>query len=197
MNSTLEKTKFTTDPDSNEFLANVYCPKKEDNVYKRSSERAYLDLCRTLRLNGVDMTSHRKEIANILRERITALHTSHIDQNSYDCWHKAICDELVGYFLPLGIGFTYGHAQKWVNMTMKYLYILDQANFSDIFDFLHIPIDSIVIDLAANKLSVTKPKFVWSKIPDYDSYFAYQTKLRENISDMSPMRWELKVWINK
>lgn len=196
MNSTLEKPKFTTDPDSYDFLSHVYCSKGND-IYERSSERAYLDLCRTLRLNGMDMTSHRKEISDILRERIAGLLASSVDQNSYDRWHKAVCDELVGYFSPLDIGFTYGHAQKWINMTMKYLYILDEANFSDIFDFLHIPIDSIIIDLAATELSVSKPKFVWSKIPDYDSYFDYQIKLRENIRDMSPMRWELKAWISK
>ena len=196
MNSTLEKTKFTVDFDSYEFLSHVYCSGKGD-IYERASERAYLDLCRTLRLNGVDMTSHRKEIADILRERITALLASNTDQNSYDRWHKVICNELVGYFSPLDIGFTYGHAQKWVNMTMKYLYILDEADFSDIFDFLHVPIDSIIIDLAKSMLDVAKPNFLWSKIPDYDTYFAYQTKLRESIKDMSPMRWELKTWINK
>lgn len=196
MNSTLEKTKFTTDPDSYKFLSRVYCSNGND-TYERASERAYLDLCRTLRLNSMDMTSHRKEIADILRERIAGLLASSVDQQSYDHWHKAICDELVEYFSALDIGFTYGHAQKWVNMTMKYLYILDEADFSDIFDFLHVPIDSIVIDLAKSMLDVSKPDFLWSKIPDYDSYFTYQTKLRENIKDMSPMRWELKAWINK
>lgn len=196
MNSILEKTKIIADSDSYDFLSHVYCSGKGD-IYERASERAYLDLCRTLRLNGVNMTSHRKEIADILRERISGLLASSVSQNSYDHWHKAICDELVEYFSTLDIGFTYGHAQKWVNMTMKYLYILDEANFSNIFDFLHVPIDSIVIDLAKSMLDVAKPNFLWSKIPDYDTYFAYQTKLRENISDMSPMRWELKTWISK
>lgn len=196
MNSTLEKTKFTVDFDSYEFLSHVYCSGKGD-IYERASERAYLDLCRTLRLNGVNMTSHRKEIADILRERIVGLLAYSVDQQSYDQWHKAICDELVEYFSKLDIGFTYGHAQKWVNMTMKYLYILDEANFSDIFDFLHVPIDSIIIDLAKSMLDVAKPNFLWSKIPDYDTYFAYQTKLRESIKDMPPMRWELKAWKSK
>lgn len=196
MTSTIKDKTFTIDPDSYEFLLHVYFSKGND-IYERASERAYRDFCRTLRLNGADLTSHRKKTADMLRERTSTLLASSVNQDGYDRWHEAICDELVGYFKPLGIGFTYGHAQKWVNMTMKYLYILDEEIFSNIFDFFHVPIDSIVIDLAANKLSVPKPKFVWSKIPDYDTYFAYQKKLREKISDMSPMRWELEEWINK
>ncbi len=196
MTTTIHIPTITVDTDNYSFLVYICCPNGCD-IYERASSRAYLDLCRTLRLNGVDMTSHRKEIADILRERIVGLLASSVDQQSYDHWHKAICDELVEYFSVLDIGFTYGHAQKWVNMTMKYLYILDEAGFSDIFDFLHVPIDSIVIDLAKSMLDVAKPNFLWSKIPDYDTYFVYQTKLRENIKDMSPMRWELKAWINK
>lgn len=190
----LKKPPITVDPDSYTFLAHICC-RNGDDIYERSSNRAYLDLCRTLRPNGVDMTLHRNAVTNMLREKITSLLAYSVDQISYDRWHKAICDELVEYFSTLDIGFTYGHAQKWVNMTMKYLYILDEANFSDVFDFLHIPIDSIIIDLAASERSVSKPKFVWSKIPDYDTYFSYQTKLRDSIKDTSPMRWEMKAWI--
>ncbi|MCI9448922.1 MAG: hypothetical protein HFE30_01550 [Clostridiales bacterium] len=194
MTTTIHTPPITVDPDSYTFLAHICCPNGDD-IYERSSNRAYLDLCRTLRLNGVDMTAHRIAVTNMLREQIISLLASSVDQVSYDTWHKDTCGEIVEYFSSLDIGFTYGHAQKWVNMTMKYLYILDEANFSDVFDFLHIPIDSLIIDLATSELSVSKPKFAWSKIPDYDTYFSYQTKLRDSIKDISPMRWEMKAWI--
>lgn len=189
MTTTIHTLSITVDSDSYTFLAHICCPNGID-IYERSSNRAYLDLCRTLRLNGVDMIPHRNAVTNMLRKKITSLLVSSIDQVSYDRWHKDICGEIVEYFSTLDIIFTYGHAQKWVNMTMKYLYILDEADFSDVFDFFHVPIDSIIIDLAADELFISKPKFVWSKIPDYDTYFCYQTKLRDSIKDTSPMRWE-------
>ena len=34
-----------------------------------------------------------------------------------------------------GVKLTYGHAQKWINMTIKYLYMLEVDTFDAIFNF--------------------------------------------------------------
>ena len=86
----------------------------------------------------------------------------------YDKWHKAICDEMTECYKTVkmkssqdGSAFTYGNAQKWLNMTIKYLFIvnsvmemLDAAkDFCDFYrdkfenfeGYFHVPIDSYII----------------------------------------------------
>ncbi|MEI3122628.1 MAG: hypothetical protein V8S81_02275 [Oscillospiraceae bacterium] len=42
--------------------------------------------------------------------------------------------------------FTYGHAQKWVNMTLKYLWLLDRLPEILTAKSLHMPIDSFILE---------------------------------------------------
>ena len=104
---------------------------------------------------------------------------------------------------------TYGQAQKWVNMTMKYLCVLSDANFTgdykwlgDFYPYLHVPIDSIILDKIADENEFPGIKLdnvrCWSKIKEYQDYFAVQqslrNKLKEKDSPILPMDWEFEVW---
>lgn len=88
-------------------------------------------------------------------------------ETEFDHWHESICDSLVKIYEDNGINhdkeilFSYGNSQKWVNMTLKYVYILYwiYQSFSDSSDFckkyekvvetcskyFHIPVDSFMI----------------------------------------------------
>lgn len=61
-------------------------------------------------------------------------------QAGYDTWHHALCDELIGYYGSTGFEFNLGHAQKWVNMTMKYIYIHGALDITPVFGYLHVPL---------------------------------------------------------
>lgn len=87
-------------------------------------------------------------------------------QNYLD-WHNNICSNLVTRFEKVtridgDPAFTYGNAQKWINMTMKYLYILSEIfneyekdcdfvkkyykKIKDLDNEFQVPIDSYIIE---------------------------------------------------
>lgn len=96
----------------------------------------------------------------------------------FDDWHKNICEELIGTYGDINKKFadevfSYGNAQKWVNMTLKYLDILYQifsvfepeSDFVNKYGFLidkysrkfHVPVDSYMIEKSWPLLDVKLP----------------------------------------
>lgn len=69
---------------------------------------------------------------------------------------------------------TYGKAQKIVNMTMKQLYCFDNAHTyrSSVFQYCHIPIDSVILEFFDLNAS-----YVWSNL-DKSKYTDVQKKCR-------------------
>lgn len=143
------------------------------------------------------------------------------DQNDllhqYDSWHKCLCEKITEW--PNKVygdnvevifkeGITGGQAQKWVNMIMKYLYLMnldcEDLNVSRLSPYIHVPIDDTVVKQAKEHFGIQPSinfgsAISWSKW-DYDQYFDFQKKLRASIRDSnsseSPIEWESKVWID-
>lgn len=82
----------------------------------------------------------------------------------YDKAHNALCDNLRKIYsgsTTADRGFTYGIAQKWVNMTMKYIFVLstliENKGFSTKYAAqlpekeMHIPLDSYMLEYIAQK----------------------------------------------
>lgn len=104
--------------------------------------------------------------------------------------------------------FTYGQAQKWLNMTLKYLWLLDMLPEGLTKKSLHVPIDRYIIQAANSKdkneyglgLKHELSKTSWSAWNDYSAYIKYQQLLRNKIAEEyplldSPIDWEGKAWI--
>lgn len=112
--------------------------------------------------------------------------------------------------------FYFGHAQKWVNMTMKYLCVLksifheyDKENIvpwltDDLERQLHIPVDSYIME-ATKEWKIQFPgkddKSVtyssaksWSKWVCKD-YKKFRKELEGKIPEDSPLDWEGPAWI--
>ena len=91
---------------------------------------------------------------------------------SFDDWHAELCKGLIEIYTPERL--SYGQAQKWVNMTIKYVYVLKRLGVidEDIFpyisdehkDLFHPPIDSYVLR------EVLKDYSSWSGIEDNAEY---------------------------
>ncbi len=81
----------------------------------------------------------------------------------YNDWHEKLCENIIKLYESQWITcFTYGNAQKWVNMTMKYMIIIhgifkkyaDDSDFEEkygetidnLISVFHVPIDSYIID---------------------------------------------------
>lgn len=137
---------------------------------------------------------------NMLDELITGKYSD------YDSWHKKICDELVEMYKKEDLPFGYGNAQKWVNMTMKYIYIVYSLRLLEdqgadalnkyIKDF-HAPIDSYILEgLKYTDLYDQIESSTWSKWQDYCKYMNLQYILRKRYgSDKETvLDWENSLW---
>ena len=130
-----------------EFLYTVSFGKFDD-PYEAASNRAYRDMNRTIRFNGVD-PEKRKELRNqmtkLLKNSIcTVLSLTNLDQKRFDKWHEDLCLRIIDCYKKESVVFTCGQAQKWVNMTMKYLYVIDEKMMESLFPFCHVPLDNYI-----------------------------------------------------
>ena len=103
----------------------------------------------------------KRELANDMTSRMFSLMDNYCPQNEhFDNWHKTICTEVLGdickkHEVSRDL-FTIGNAQKFLNMTLKYLYLFSELPFENLNDItskvaldaaaLHVPIDSYIID---------------------------------------------------
>lgn len=117
----------------------------------------------------------------------------------FDAHHRQWCLRLMDFYTHHGVALTHGQAQKWINMTAKYLLVLNDARVGDLVRFLHVPIDNVIAKQAEAELQVERPKSRWSKL-DTDGYEYYQRGLREALSlqnaTVSPIEWEIQAWLD-
>lgn len=131
-----------------DFLLYAYFG-SEGNPFIACSRRAYLDLCRTIRFDGQPGDTIRSEVDEILRDEISALLTQkNLTQVEYDVWHKNLCNQISACYESYKIELSVGQAQKWLNMTIKYLYIRGGTDLSNMFRYCHVPLDNYVFDIA-------------------------------------------------
>ncbi len=137
---------------------------KKDDVIKKCANRAYLDLCRTLTFNKekteIEKQNFRNEMTDLFEDgKIFALLDKEIstikdlDKTIYDDIETVakkykemfVCDcpedgtESV---------MNFGQIQKWVNMTIKYMYLCGvwKDEFTDDrIKNIHVPIDSYIL----------------------------------------------------
>lgn len=189
--------KITVDKDVFDFLKYVYF-KSLSNCYEAASRRAYLDMCRTIRFNKKNGDETRKKVDVLIEKEIKALIKTGVDsQAEYDAWHFELCRQIKQLYDDQNIHFYMGQSQKWVNMTMKYLYIIGETDLTGIFEFLHVPLDNYIFNAVEKELGIKKPKILWSRMTNYDKdYIAYQRQIRNSI-DLEPLRWEFMFWLKE
>lgn len=182
------------------FLRFAYFGNSKDS-FLAATTRAYLDFNRTLRFLGMpdeQRLEMRTWASKFIKEAILKLlDRDKLCQTDFDSWHHRTCDALIDCYLSNEILFTYGHAQKWINMTFKYLYMLEAVPLDFVFPFLHVPIDNIVLERAEKQLGISRPSQVWSSWGDYTFYLQYQDNLRQKIDKEAPLRWEFHNWLDE
>lgn len=217
MNNTKDKTlKINVDEDTLEFLKFSYFGNLT-NLIEAAVNRAYRDMCRTLNLKDISeaIISKLKEEVKVIfeNENKKQILNNIKNQHDFDAWHRELCDKIIKKSKKIEkykitkesnkkkIQLTYGQVQKWVNMTIKYLYILEVYSFDSIFEYLHIPVDKYILEVADKKHGIDAPTTAWSRWDNYDEYLKYQNdirkKLKEEKKDISPLRWEFKIWLEK
>lgn len=159
-------------------------------------KRAYRDFNRTLRLSDEEKKSERtlpEAVGKIIEQGSIKLLSS-TDKKNFDDNHKMTCCELIDGSKNSGLlqeGYpTYGQAQKWVNMTLKYM-VLTGLWETEVEPFMHIPVDSYVLKATANG----KQYYLLNNInvPDHNSEVR---KHPYNSSSKAWSKWEYKEYID-
>lgn len=130
--------------------------------------------------------------------------------NDFDTWHREVCESLVETYQEIKDEnnknfFTYGNAQKWLNMTLKYLWLLDMLPGGIDGALLHAPIDSYILQKLENSIeniSAENGSYkyngeTWSQLSDYEHYIELQKTIRTlaKAENKSVIEWENEAWI--
>lgn len=134
-------------------------------AYKDATmQGAYNALKKNINKDSSDGTSILKKEINLLVQEDYLM--------DYDSWHSddenGVCKKLVDVYDKVKCpdsnnenAFSYGNAQKWINMTIKYLHMLlelfgkyyPECNFcqkykklNDLYSYFHAPVDSYIIE---------------------------------------------------
>ncbi len=208
----------------------------EQKVKKKCAYRAYLDLARTVKytysskkLEKAKSDADAKEFIDVRSNRIEKICSSLIESienypnypGDFDTWHDDQCVQIIrqmnkpyddGRKNFLNADFTYGQAQKWVNMMLKYLWLLDMLPHGLSEAELHVPVDSFILaalqetqwfKTKGNKITGSGESYyyngeAWSAISDPKNY----KRLQDGIGDIAkergffPIQWEASAWMN-
>lgn len=174
--------------------------KKECEIIEICAQKAYGDLCRTLEFANSTTNVKGKEKADIevdhrkfcnamcgrIREEIEKLlddPAGKASPNGFDLWHKGVCQVIVKQAdqsnaladNPDGEGkiFYCGQAQKWLNMTLKYMWLLGlwEDQFEALLPVLHVPVDRYIIQAVweeDEEIEVPMPVLISTKDAEND-----------------------------
>lgn len=173
--------------------------------FEGAAHKAYADMARrTLRIkeNSKERKVLKEQATEILQQAVEDLKN---DSSDFPKWHEKSCNALIACY---GGQLSYGQAQKWLNMLLKYLYVYDVNGYETLFSSregiaaLDMPVDSKVIEALHRKYNVKRPTAGWS-VWDRNTYRAYQAAARsalhnapdiENPDERLPFYWELIHW---
>lgn len=193
-----------------------------NDILRKCADRAYLDLCRIIKFKTDDKnvkTAYKAKICGMLVKEydilLNAVESFDDKQNAFDSEHNRICEEIIKTYSEIS-ELTYGQAQKWLNMMLKYVLLIEGV--SVLKNYLHIPVDSYIMQTVGSdnlklryclklecvpKKDGTVGKYIessskpWSKW-NYDEYIAFQNSVRTAVSESdynSPIEWENEAWI--
>jgi hypothetical protein len=163
-------------------------------------DRAYLDLNRTMHgfathTNADLLRDDSRELMFLLIER---LWKKKMTQDVFDKWHFFASKELRDCFWEGNFKkFTYGQAQKWINMTLKYIFTMGEKRipgYEQCYPYAHIPIDNVFLDSIQVYIKIDLSS-AWSRIDDYEVYMKLQKEFRGAFLNSIPLDVEFNLWM--
>ncbi len=187
--------------DYDEFLLVCYFGSKGDYL-SRCINRAYRDFNRTMHGFGdldEKLVAHA-QAAEYIHERLLQLSKlKPISCVQFDDWHRQSCETLIAVYRSKNFpSFYVGQAQKWLNMTLKYIFTMGAkriAGFDACYAFCHVPFDNILI-AQLSKYGFPSISTAWSRMNDYDGYLSRQQWIRERFQ-LLPLDVEFLLWMGK
>lgn len=185
-----------------EYLFRVYFG-SEKNPRRACIDRAYLDFNRTLhgmgKIDGaVQIKTKSCELIECQLEELKTLLTTKITTEIFDSWHRKTCELLILHYQKYTFKFHVGQAQKWINMTMKYIFTYGEGRipgYEEALPFSHAPIDNILLH-ELKKFGFPALEMSWSRLDDYDEYLIIQ-KWIKNKFKAGPLEVEFRLWLGR
>ena len=172
------------------FLIQCYFGDVTDDPILAAIDKAYIDMqTHTVKVEKgrkKALFKRRKIVTEVLHDAIKILPEK---KGSFDEWHKSLTCEIQKKDNVEGVEpLTIGQIQKWINMAVKYCFVLKQLGIDKIDDYFngknakrfHAPLDSYVLK------AIDQGEPAWSSIKEYDHY-------KERIKKVSFCR-ELEKW---
>lgn len=150
----------------------------EEDILIAAINRAYRDA--SSRVLSIDDDNQRDTLKCDAAKKLCVAISSLWSTTNYEMWFYDTCEQLEEtYENTKGKKqFCFGHAQKWVNMTMKYLYVIKSIFYQyrygkDMFPQLtdalekqlHIPVDSYIMEAVASTKTAEKPYGLGIQLP--------------------------------
>lgn len=191
------KSRLTPE-DYHSFLIHLLFGTSSDAI-DRCVSLAYRDLNRTI--HGFGKHERRDRIfegaCQLLKHSLINV-TDAATCSEFDDWHRTTCLGLVNLFVPEGQKFFIGQAQKWINMSFKYIYTHGEKlipGYQPIYAFCHVPFDNILLE-ALKSYDFPDLNVNWSRIDDYDYYLDRQQWIRDRFN-YPPLDVEFYLWSRK
>lgn len=166
--------------------------------------RAYRDFSRTA--HGITKGSEGSVLKRsahdlVVAALVEALNRAHPWPRSvFDAWHERACTRICKHYARRGYhSFRIGHAQKWLNMSIKYALSLAAMEMVAINHartlrrVAHVPLDEYVLTALQAYDAPTLPRR-WSQIRDYSVYMDVQKWIRTRFPDSSPLDVEFHIY---
>ena len=147
----------------------------------------------------------RAEVTAILWRAVHDPAYQSADRDVFDAWHGALCDAVMDVGVPSGNTvyhpLFYGQAQKWVNMTIKYAWVIGGL-VEDPSPWCHFPVDNIMLssvearhggDPCHGKALKAFRGDPWSKW-DKRTYLDYIGRMRTVLGDEPLFAYEFHAW---
>jgi len=168
--------------------------KDKEELIGICAERAYLDLSRRLvfKEEYKGDSKKKKHLRQEFRSKICKTIIGQVNillkSNAFDDNHKTACEAIIKEANKEDVlqpcdgfdkAFTYGHAQKWLNMTLKYMRLTGfwDDEFKRLKSVMHIPVDSYILKVASSSSSKNKYGMDAEIAPAYhDTYYCKNTK---------------------
>ena len=187
--------------DCDDFLIRLVFGNNDDFL-DSCVNKAYLDFNRTL--HGISKLVCKFELDQQARIILRSLFTNLKDcldidnQITFDIWHRQACTDIASLYEASGYSLSVGQAQKWINMTFKYIFTMGEnrlPGYSYLYEFCHSPLDNIILaKLTENGFQGLR--CAWSRLDDYDIYLDCQNWIRRKF-EKSALDVEFDLWLGK
>ena len=165
-------------------------------------DRAYGDFKRTIHGIGEQPKADeaRNRAGQFLKEKISSIQAMKAPtQSQFDNWHRSVCFGLATIYEQCDYAhFFVGQAQKWINMTFKYIFAFRERRlrgFGHLYDTCHAPLDKEFIK-GLLPYGFSPLPCAWSRLNDYESYLDRQHWLRCRF-ELAPLDVEFRIWMGQ